>query len=195
MMTYRLRALPRGGDNSAAPLSEPFTLEAGTGVRYADIWGELAGEGAGAIEIVTNSPEDVLVMSRTYNTSPDGTFGQGIPGITPAELFGAGDVARIIQLTQGPQFRSNVGFVNASETAVTLEVRFFDFYGSLLGVDGLTLASLANAQWTEAFTRVTGEQVRDGYVEVRSTTPGALFFAYGSVVDNRTGDPTTILPR
>ena len=145
--------------------------------------------------MVTDTSDDALVMSRTYNTSADGTFGQGIPGITQAELFGAGDVARIIQLTQGPHFRSNVGFVNASEIAVNLEVRFFDFYGDLLGVDGLTLAPLANAQWTEAFTRVTAEQVRDGYVEVRAMTPDASFYTYGSVVDNRTSDPTTILPQ
>jgi hypothetical protein len=32
-------------------------------------------------------------------------------------------------------------------------------------------------------------------VDVRSNTPGARFFCYGSVLDNTSNDPTTILPQ
>lgn len=34
-----------------------------------------------------------------------------------------------------------------------------------------------------------------GYVDVWTGTPGGAFVAYGSVVDNGTGDPTTISPQ
>ncbi len=35
----------------------------------------------------------------------------------------------------------------------------------------------------------------NGYVDVWSDTAGAAFYCYGSVIDNVTGDPTTILPQ
>jgi hypothetical protein len=34
--------------------------------------------------------------------------------------------------------------------------------------------------------------VTDGYALVQTLTPGARFFAYASVVDNRSGDPVFI---
>jgi len=194
MIAYRFRLLPRGKDNRDARLSERFNLAPGLGARYRDIWGELAGDGAGAIEVVTESPEDLLVMSRTYNTSADGTFGQGIPGITADELFESGEVAKIFQLIEDADFRSNLGFVNATEETIQIEVSFFDG-DEALGVDWLKLKPLSNSQWSEAFSRVTSMDVSLGSVKVRATTPGARFYVYGSVIDNRTGDPTTVLSR
>ncbi len=37
--------------------------------------------------------------------------------------------------------------------------------------------------------------VTAGYVEVRTNTPDAAFTCYGSVLDNLTSDPTTVLPQ
>jgi hypothetical protein len=194
-VSYQLRMLPRGEDNSGAPLSESFQLAARSTVRYADIWGELAGEGAGAIEVVSDSPDAVRIMSRTFTVGELGSYGQGIPAIGEADYFAHGEVARIIQLTQNPGFRSNVGFVNPTGGTIHLEVEFFAKTGDSLGTSGLNLKPHSNNQWSEAFSRVTDDHVSDGYVEVRTTTEGARFFAYGSVVDNRTQDPTTVLPR
>jgi hypothetical protein len=35
----------------------------------------------------------------------------------------------------------------------------------------------------------------NGYVDFRTFTPDALIYCYGSVLDNVTSDPTTILPQ
>jgi hypothetical protein len=35
----------------------------------------------------------------------------------------------------------------------------------------------------------------NGYVDVRTYTPDASIYCYGSVLDNVTSDPTTVLPQ
>ena len=44
----------------------------------------------------------------------------------------------------------------------------------------------------KVFENVTKQVVSDGYAMVRTTTAGGSFFAYASVIDNRTGDPFLI---
>ena len=50
----------------------------------------------------------------------------------------------------------------------------------------------SNTQLNNVFSDVA--PVDGGYIDVWTQTPGAAFAAYGSVVDNDTGDPTTVLP-
>ena len=61
--------------------------------------------------------------------------------------------------------------------------------GDLLGTLELTLRGNEYVQVTDAFDQVTSSSVDDGYAVVRTTTSGARFFGYASVVDNRSGDP------
>jgi hypothetical protein len=44
---------------------------------------------------------------------------------------------------------------------------------------------------------VFGDQapVAGAYIDVWTDTPGGAFMAYGSVLDNLTSDPTTVLPQ
>ncbi len=194
-VTYQFKLLPRGADNSDATASLEYQLAPNSGARYSDIWGEFsAEEGAGAVEVVCAEPENLLVMSRTFNTGDAGTFGQGIAAISDDHTFGIGDRPRLIQLSQSGNFRSNIGFVNTTDQEIRLEVQFYNNNAAVLGTSSINLAPFSNAQWSEAFTRVTSDGVF-GYVEVWTTAEDARFFTYGSVVDKRTGDPTTILPR
>jgi len=84
--------------------------------------------------------------------------------------------------------------MNASNAALTIEVEFFSADGTSFGVDSISLAALSNNQWNEAFERVTQTQVSGAYVDVWPDTTGASFLVYGSVVDQRTGDPMTLWP-
>jgi hypothetical protein len=47
-------------------------------------------------------------------------------------------------------------------------------------------------QLNKIFKRVTDEDVDDGFAIVRTTTEGAAFFCYATVIDNRSGDPILI---
>ena len=56
----------------------------------------------------------------------------------------------------------------------------------------MVLPPLSNKQLNRIFRH---HAPVNGYVDVWTTTPGAAFTCYGSVLDNVTSDPTTILPR
>jgi hypothetical protein len=47
------------------------------------------------------------------------------------------------------------------------------------------------------YTGIFGDDapVEGGYIDVWTETEGASFDAYGSVLDNATSDPTTVLPQ
>jgi hypothetical protein len=45
---------------------------------------------------------------------------------------------------------------------------------------------------TDIFALVTDQDVADGYALVRTRSSGGRFFAYASVVDNRSGDAVFI---
>ena len=55
---------------------------------------------------------------------------------------------------------------------------------------------VANSHGNDQLSRVFEDYMPvNGYVAVRSDTDGALFYCYGSVVDNVTNDPMTVLPQ
>ncbi len=64
--------------------------------------------------------------------------------------------------------------------------------GSRSKPDTVDLAAYSNDQVNRIFS---DSSPVNGYVDVWSDTAGAAFTCYGSVVDNVTGDPTTILPQ
>jgi hypothetical protein len=111
---------------------------------------------------------------------------------------------------QAGTYRSNVGFVNASQfSTTTIAVRLFNGAGTQIGNEFVaTLGPLGNTQvnLASAFSGITGPAGTNLYVIVsqRNSTPTAdapqtclpdgcpAFFAYGSVLDNVTGDATTM---
>ena len=52
---------------------------------------------------------DLLVESRTFNQTDDGTFGQSIPGVPASDLVQAGTRVRVLFLTENEAYRSNLG--------------------------------------------------------------------------------------
>ena len=118
----------------------------------------------------------------------DGTFGQGLPGYHVSELIPAGEVTRIIMLTEDDAYRSNVGVQNATDGAINVTFELYDAMGNLLDTVNRNLAPYSNTQINQILDDSAPVQ---GYVDVSAT---GTFFTYGSVLDNMTSDPTTILP-
>jgi hypothetical protein len=196
-LEYSFQLLTRDEDNSDATQGDPFTLAARASVAYADIWQEMAlGEGAGAINVCVAPGSRAGVSSRTYNTGAEGTFGQSIVGISAgsAQLIGTNERVRLGFLFENDDFRTNLGFMNATESPVTIWVEFYTAEGTSLGLRSLTLEPLSNSQWNRAYAKVTQDAVTGGFVDVWSATEGAEFLTYASVVDETTGDPSTIWP-
>ena len=194
---YQLIWLPRGEDNSAPMTSGVFALAAGESVRYANVLSQVFGidpDALGAVGIATDSAR-LIGMSRTYNVSGGkltGTFGQALPAIATNEMQTAGDTQRLIFLSQDDDFRANVGCANATGRPVSIDLVLRNHEGATLDTQTLALGPWSNDQ----INRILGDHAPvDGYVDVSSNTADAVFFCYGSMLDNLTSDPTTILPQ
>jgi hypothetical protein len=190
--TVELVFLESGEDNSNAA-AHRMTVPPGTSIHLADIVAEPFGESAPTGAVLVRSNEPLLVTSKTYNDSLDGTFGQLIPGFPVSQALRTGAEARLIQLFRSPPaaggFRTNVGFAEAAGVSTQLEVTLCTESGQVLGTVHVTLLPYEHTQINDIFGEVTEGFVDNGYAVITARTPNAAFFAYASVVDNLSGDP------
>jgi hypothetical protein len=175
------------------PHSVSMMLAPYSSVRYRDVIDSLFGaEGVGALRVLADGGS-VRVSSRSYNDEGEGTYGQGIPSADGA--IGFGEVGRLVGLSQSGDsstgFRTNVGLVNLTAGSVMVTIDLYDGDGGLIGSVTRTLDAFEQNQVNGIFP----EAVDVGYAEVWTNTPGGRFLAYGSVVDNTTGDPTYVAAR
>ncbi len=197
MATYQFLWLPRGADNSSPTVSASFTLAAGAGVRYENVLAEVFDadpNAAGALAITADNAF-LGVMSRTYNVPTAkiaGTFGQAIPGIPESNLIMQGETKRIIFMSENDDLRANLGCVNGVNDSVRIFIDLFDDAGALLETKTMDLNPWSNNQINKIFGDY---DPTNGYADVRTNKAGAAFYCYGSVLDNLTSDPTTILPQ
>ena len=145
--------------------------------------------------VLASDDERVIAMSRTYNVSGSGgggTFGQALAAIPTDQLIGAGEVRRIIFMSEDPATRANVGCVNGTDSPLEIVLDLFNADGDPIDSETIDLGAWGNNQLNRIFE---GHEPVEGYVELRSDTPGAAYYCYGSVLDNGTSDPTTIEPQ
>jgi len=155
-------------------------------VSLSDVVAEtLETTGAGALRISPNLGI-VMATSRTYATTPDGSYGQGIPGVTEGEVFAEGELGYLPGLRQDEDFRTNIGFANTGEGPMDIVVASHAADGRRLGTSSHRVEGLS---WLQL-----NQELPDGtvYATVASTTGGAKYLAYASVVDRETDDPTYI---
>jgi hypothetical protein len=197
-VTYELWWLPRGTNNCDPLRSDTFSLAPGAGVRYANVLGEVFGlepDQIGALALEASGSE-LLAMSRTFNLPPaarGGTFGQDMPGIPRDRMTPAGERKRILFMSENDTYRANVGCQNGSQQTVRVLIELFNSEGDSLEVRTMDLAPYSNNQVTRLFR--DHAPISAGYVDVWTTTPGASIACYGSLLDNQTNDPTTVLPQ
>ncbi len=172
-----------------------LTIAPYAAVRYVDAVDSLFGaEGSGALRLLADH-DSIRASSRTFNDAIEGTFGQGIPFATDGDVVTFGDVARLVGLSQsdnsGSGFRTNLGLENLGGGPVEVMIDLYDGDGGWIATVSRTLGAYSQTQVNRIFP--DGTEV--GYAEVWTITPGARFLAYGSVVDNITGDPTYVAAR
>lgn len=214
----------RGADNAGAPANaRPITpaLAAGERREIVDIFssvfqtpdnpgalGQLiffsCRQGGNCSDCNANSADclPVTVEARIYTTEADGTtFGQLIPGIpwysfvSPNAVDSNLDKVFITGVRQTNEYRTNIGFVNASQfSSATIRARLFSSTGAQIGstfettLPPLGMNQLAITQMFPGFSG-TGAWVLLEQLPISSgSDPG--FLAYGSLLDNRSNDPT-----
>ena len=166
-------------------------------VRYSNLLSEVFGlepNALGALTVLSSSP-DLLAMSRTYNIPGDGsagTFGQAIPAVAPGDFITTGERRRILFASENDDLRFNVGCQSGGDGTMVVNLELFDAEGTLLEQTMMILRAWGNDQLNRVFQDY---QPVNGYVDVWTTQAGKSFHCYGSVLDNVTSDPTTVLPQ
>jgi hypothetical protein len=214
-MDYRMDLLKRDNANTS-PMTKTFSIPAGQAVRFNDILlAQFAYTGAAALLITPLGATDgaLIVTSRTYNdpeyaNSPPvddiplldqlalagGTYGQFVPGQPVVTAITELDEGRIVQLTHtagttATGFRTNIGAVNTTGEAITVEIELRLADGTSLGTVDMALRAFEYKQIDKIYERVTSQTVADGFAVLRLKSGTGGFIAYASVIDNRTGDP------
>jgi len=95
-------------------------------------------------------------------------------------------------MSENDDVRSNVGCVNGVGIEVAVAIELYDSDGVKLETKYMMLPPYSNRQINGIFQDYAPV---NGYVDVRTYTPDALIYCYGSVLDNVTSDPTTVLPQ
>jgi hypothetical protein len=198
--------VPTGGEGIGDGRPERYILSMGQGetLDVEDALGELFPDHDLAALVIqsmagTQGVSDIRVGSRTWTPAGDGvgTMGQGIPGYSRAETS---DPVVIAGLEEGDEFRSNLGLVNLSmNLRSTFSVEVFDSGGTAVGELSYTLEPWSHLQINRllgelglsgsGFTaRVSLAATENLYLQP-SESWDPIFLAYGSRVDQVSGDP------
>jgi hypothetical protein len=172
-------------------------LTAGSQAILQDVVNQLGGSGSGSLEVRSIQP--LIVTSRTYNLVagsagcyPNGTLGQDYPAFQASDGLAAGKSAILGQLVESSAYRTNIGLANAGASTASATVALINGAGMELNRYTVTLAPGELKQENRPFFTKAGQtNMQRGYARV-SVTAGSGVYAYGSVVDNITNDPTTV---
>jgi hypothetical protein len=118
---------------------------------------------------------DGFVSARVWTA---GTYGQAIPFAVPSDQRDQ----HILHVENSSAYRTNIGLLTDVDS--TVRVTLFDGDGVPLEVDERRVPALEVIQFP------VQQPVTNGYVLVEALE--GRVYAYGSLVDNRTGDPTFI---
>jgi len=178
--------------HSGGRVAAELVLADGEAVDFEDVVQSLFGVGgasAGYVQIRSTVP--LTVSGRTANETPDGGFGQALPVYTRAMTFdiSIGLPGVLSTLRGGPQFRTNIGLVNMADAECTARVQLLDQTGAVVSDPGQI--HLGPTEWRQLNNAVPAS-VEGAYATVEPQG-GCPIWAYASVIENATGDPTTVL--
>jgi len=183
--------------NPGAALTHEITLDPGEIEVVDNIIGGLFAQpngAGGSVLVSTPAATTLIATARTYNskTSNGGTYGQYIPGVTPAQAVGAADRAlQVLQLEQSSRFRSNIGLTEAAGQSARVEVTAIVPDSIVSPVVTFDLAPNEFRQFSLAEMGF-GTAVYNARITVKVISGTGRVTAYGSVIDSITQDPTYV---
>ncbi|MBZ5590492.1 MAG: DUF11 domain-containing protein [Acidobacteriia bacterium] len=162
-----------------------------------DVVGQVGGTNSGALEILSDQP--LRITARSYNLVsasascyPNATQGQDYPAVLSSGGLSATQSAYLPGLSETPTYRCNIGVVNTGTGIATVLVELFDGAGTKLTDYTVMLNPGDWKQETQPFFYKAAQTAMDrGYAKI-TVQSGSGVFAFGSVVDGFTNDPTTV---
>src|SRR5262249_31555302 len=134
---------------------------------------------------------------RTYTIDPtqnNGTFGQFIPGVTATQGVAGGDKPfQILQLEESANFRTNVGIVELTGNPATVHLTAFVPDSKFTASTDIQLPASQFAQIGRVLAGMyPGQSIYNARISVSVTGGTGRVAAYGSVIDNKSLDPTYV---
>jgi aminopeptidase N len=161
--------------------------------RLKDVVTSLGRSGVGGLGIQSSS-NDVTATSRTFASASGATYGQSLPALATGQLQTANTTWLLPGLRSGNGFHTNFGLLNPGNVTATVQFEVHDPTGASLGTVILAAEPGAFVQAVEAIARVTPDPVTGGFAVATVSPADATVSFYGSVVDDGSHDPTTIMP-
>lgn len=145
--------------------------------------------GLGAIRLV--SSDDFVATTRIYaDKGSAGTLGQFVPGL---DISAAKKTGAILQLrNSGATFHTNVGAVNPNNAPANVVWHLYDKNNNPIGSgknETMPPMSVISPQTMATYLNAGSADLSEAWVSYTSDQP---IFAYGTVSDDRTADPTLI---
>jgi len=172
------------------------TVPADGTLRWADVLVSFFGFGSGASSVGTvlvTSSQPVQLTSRAYSQGSSGTTGQFIPGLAVGDGVSQSHWGIVSGIMQNGDFRTNLGGVNMGEGSVRLRITLYDTNGLQLGSSmTMDLAAHQFKQIDRILDKVGVGDTDLAWARIEMLTAGGEAWAYASVIDNHTNDPTTV---
>ncbi|HEY0158457.1 MAG TPA: hypothetical protein VGF28_14335, partial [Thermoanaerobaculia bacterium] len=148
---------------------------------------------AGAVHISTPASARLVATGRTYNQATNGTYGQFISAVTPAEAAGVESrPLQLLQVEESPRFRSNLGLAEVTGNPVTIELSFVPPDSKFTAITELTLGPNEFRQLGSVLRSVGMADTFNTRITVRVLSGTGRVTAYASVIDQLTNDPTYV---
>ncbi len=140
---------------------------------------------------------DLIISSRTYNSTDQGSYGQFIganwwqfsAGVR--DHWGSGPVQTLLHLVKSTDYRTNLGFVEVIGLDAVIDFELFDSLGHCLGSKSVSVPAFGHRQINDVF-RFVGAAPVDNAMVVAELRSNARIFSYASVIDNHSGDPVFV---
>lgn len=182
--------LPAGNASNAAAGNVTLTIPKRQQAVFDDVVTAIFHTtGLGAIRLSSN--DDFVATSRIFAQTATGTLGQFVPGLDSTTAMKKGV---LVQLKSSATFRTNIGAVNPNAVPATVTWKLYDknnvlvSTGTPIVMPPFAVISPTNIASTFFFTPGSAD-LSDAWVAFSSDQP---VFAYASIIDNATTDPTFI---
>jgi uncharacterized repeat protein (TIGR01451 family) len=147
---------------------------------------------AGALHVTTAVATPLIVTARTYDDTPGGTLGQFVQAVTPADGVGSGDRSlQLLQMEDSPRYRTNLGIAEITGNPVTAEVTVVLPDSKVAPKVNIPLGPFESRQFAIISSLGLGN-VYNARISVRVIDGQGKVTAYGSVIDQKTQDPTFV---
>ena len=119
-----------------------------------------------------------------------------MPLVPETELIRSGAARTVPAIREDAAYRTNLVLANATESPLAVDVSLVSAAGATLGARRFDLPPLGMTQVTRVVRELgVSVDVSGARLVLSTPTAGGAFAAYASVIDFRTNDPRTLLPR